>query len=183
MEVSDSTVKKRFNSSKMEYFDEKFSKNKASYISQCILATMAIFVILLFLDIESNAVLISALGASSFIAFTMPHAQVSKPRFLIGGYFVGTLSGLGCQLIEHYRILVNISFLHNNIHIVMAALAVGLAIFIMVITNTEHPPAAGLAFGMAIQDISFQTISIVLIGIIALSVVKAVLKPSLQNLL
>ena len=73
----------------MKVFDEKFRRNKVRYISQCILATLSVFVVLLLLDVITNVAVIAALGASFFIAFTMPEKQVSKPRFLIGGYLEG----------------------------------------------------------------------------------------------
>ena len=66
----------------MKVFDEKFRGNKARYILQCILATLSVLIVLLSLDAMANAVIIAALGASFFIAFTMPEAQVSRPRFL-----------------------------------------------------------------------------------------------------
>jgi CBS-domain-containing membrane protein len=66
---------------------------------------------------------------------------------------------------------------------VFGAMAVGLAIFVMVITGTAHPPAAGLALGLILNEWSPLTIVVVFAGIISLSVIKTVLKPVLKNLL
>jgi len=63
----------------MKVFDEKFRDNKARYFFQCVLATVSVFVVLLILDAMTDAAVIAALGASSFVIFTMPEAQVSKP--------------------------------------------------------------------------------------------------------
>jgi CBS-domain-containing membrane protein len=41
------------------------------------------------------------LGLSTFIAFTMPKVEVSKPRIMIGGYIVGIVVGCLC----HYLFL------------------------------------------------------------------------------
>jgi CBS-domain-containing membrane protein len=68
-------------------------------------------------------------------------------------------------------------------YIVFGALAVGLAIFVMVITDTEHPPAAGLALGLVLDEYNHMTAVVALVGIVSLSVMKAVLKPVLKNLL
>ena len=46
-----------------------------------------------FLDVLNEAALITALGASAFIVFTMPTQYSSDPRRLIGGYIVGLLVG------------------------------------------------------------------------------------------
>jgi len=66
---------------------------------------------------------------------------------------------------------------------VFGAMSVGLAIFVMVITNTEHPPAASLALGLVLNEFNYRTVIVVLIGIISLSLIKAVLRPVLKNLL
>ena len=75
------------------------------------------------------------------------------------------------------------SFNQDAPHVVFGAMSVGLAIFLMVITDTEHPPAAGLALGLILNEWSFLTIVVVLVGIISLSVIKFILKPVLKNLL
>ena len=75
------------------------------------------------------------------------------------------------------------SFIHESPHVVFGAMSVGLAIFVMVITDTEHPPAAGLALGLILNEWSLLTIVVVFVGIISLSVIKFILKPVLKNLL
>ena len=62
-------------------------------------------------------------------------------------------------------------------------LAVGLAIFVMVITNTEHPPAASIALGLVLNGFEPRVILFILLGIVSLSVIKLALKPILKNLL
>ena len=62
-------------------------------------------------------------------------------------------------------------------------MAVGLAIFVMVITGTAHPPAAVLALGLILNEWSPLMIVVVFAGIISLSVIKTVLKPVVKNLL
>ena len=73
----------------MKVFDDKFKTNKSQYILQSMLATSTIIVVLIILDIITDAIIIASFGASSFIAFLMPHLRVSKGRFMIGGYLVG----------------------------------------------------------------------------------------------
>ena len=168
----------------MKVLDEKFKHNKARYVLQCLLATLSVAVILLLLDTMSHAAIIAALGASSFIAFTMPEAPMSRPRFLIGGYLVGMVSGCLCHCLCAMSLLAQSSTTGPYLDVLFGAIAVGLAIFVMVITNTEHPPAASLALGLVLHDgCDYRTLTVVLIGIVSLSVVKAALKPVLRDLL
>ncbi len=75
------------------FLDPEFCRHPTRYIAQCGIATLTIFIVLLLLDSVKQTVLIASLGASSFIAFTMPHVNASKRRYLIGGYIVGTCVG------------------------------------------------------------------------------------------
>jgi len=168
---------------KMKVFDEKFKGNKVGYILQCVLATLSVFIVLLILDAVSNAAIIAALGASSFIVFTMPQADRSRPRFLIGGYLVGIAAGCLCHYLSLVPLLRQLPIIQESSYVVFGAISVGLAIFVMVITNTEHPPAASLALGLVLNECNYITIVVSLVGIISLSVMKAVLRPVLKNLL
>ncbi len=167
----------------MQIIDKKFAKNKVRYILQCLLATVVIFIILLILDAISNAAIIVALGASSFIAFTMPTTEASKPRYMLGGYLVGIAAGGLCYYLSLLPIITNSSFLHEFSYVIFGAIAVGLTMFVMVITNTEHPPAASLALGLVLNDCTLKVIIVVLTGIISLIIIKWLLKPFLKNLL
>jgi len=66
--------------------------------------------------------------------------------------------------------------------ILIPAISVGLAIFTMVITNTEHPPAAGTALGITIQGWSYSTILVIISTILLLSLFKYLLKTWLKDL-
>ncbi len=167
----------------MRVFDEKFRGNKAGYVSQCVLATLSVLIVLLILDIMSDAAVIAALGASSFIAFTMPGARISKPRFLIGGYLAGIAAGCLCHYLSFVPLLAQWSVEHQFSRVVFGALAVGLTMFVMVITDTEHPPAASLALGLVFDGFNYRTVVVVLIGIGSLCVIKALLRPALKDLL
>ncbi len=163
--------------------DKKFSKNKFQYLSQCVLATLAIAHVFLLLDIRENAAVIASLGASSFIAFAMPHAQSSRPRFLIGGYIVGVLTGTVFYLLGKLAVQVGINLSDAILISMLAATAVGTSIFAMTVLNFEHPPAAGLALGLVINEWSFKTVVVVVIGVAFISGLKALLRPALKNLL
>ena len=41
---------------------------------------------------------------------------------------------------------------HSQFHALIMALSVGLLFQVMAITDTDHPPAGGIAIGMAIRE-------------------------------
>ena len=90
--------------SKIIILDKKFKNNSLKYIFQCILASLTVLAILIFLDVLNEAALITALGASAFIVFTMPSQYSSDPRRLIGGYVVGLFVGFIFYIISTSRI-------------------------------------------------------------------------------
>ncbi len=164
-------------------FSQAFGRNKTRYVAQCLLATLCILAILLTLDIIKHTVSIASLGASSFIAFAMPHRRASQPRLLVGGYLIGTVFGCLCFVASASLSGVWPSVSHVAFETIFAALAAGLAIFGMVITKTEHPPAAGLALGFVINGCDLRTIVVVMLGIIGLAVIKTLAKPLLIDLI
>ena len=167
----------------LKIFDEKFSCNKIRYIIQCLLATLSVFLVLLVLDVITDTAVVAALGASSFIAFTMPEARASQPRFLVGGYLIGIIVGTACCFLSSSSLLSLIPVIQQYNQVIFGALAVGLAIFLMVVTNSEHPPAAAVALGLAINSFNLWVVIVALVGIILISTIKTIIKPLLINLL
>ena len=167
----------------MRVIDEKFKHNVARYMLQCALATLIIAIVLVFLDVLTHTATVAALGASSFIAFTMPAYDVSKPRFMIGGYLVGTSVGCFCHFLSLSPWMTALFVSQRTSSIVFGALSVGLAIFLMVITDTEHAPATSVALGLMLEKWDYRTLAFVLCGIILISALKWLLKPVLKNLL
>jgi len=167
----------------MLVLDEKFRKNKLRYVLQCLLATVAVGVLLTILDAISDAAVIGALGASSFIAFTMPHANVSRARFLIGGHCMGVVAGMLCHWASRWPVLAEVPLVSGNETVLFGALAVGLAIFLMVTTDTEHPPAAGVALGLVLEQRPWGTVAVILVGVVVLALMRRALQRWLLNLL
>ena len=166
----------------MKLFDDKFEGAKGRYVLQCLLATVSILAVLVILDAIANAAVIAALGASSFIAFTMPETRSSRVRFMVGGYVVGIAVGTLCWGLS-LLVPQQSPQIQRYVEVLFAALSVGLAIFVMVLTNTEHPPAASLTLGLVLSEWSVLTIVVALIGIVVLCTIKRALRPVLRNLL
>ena len=162
--------------------DRKFKTNKLKYIFQCFLASITVLAVLIFLDVLNETAIIAALGASAFIVFTMPTQYSSDPRRLIGGYIIGIIVGiifyslstqLGNNLFENQTI----------IYVAFGALALGFAVFLMAVTNTEHAPAAGIALGLVISRWDYLTIIFIIIAILWLVGIKILLKKYLMDLI
>lgn len=155
--------------------DPDFRRCFPAYFGQCLLATVTIFVVLLVLDSVTQTVLVASLGASAFIAFTMPHIEASRPRYLLGGYAVGTLSGCVFAVFSGVvttAVETTYGGSHPAVALGIAALATGTAIFLMVILDMEHPPAAALALGYTLNEWDAVTIVVVFTGILAISAIK-----------
>jgi len=168
----------------MKILDEKFLKNKWRYVLQCAMATAAVLAVLLLLNVVSDAAVIAALGASSFIAFTMPHANVSRPRYMVGGYVWAGAAGLLCWFVSVHPWLEALGMPPDKMVVLSGGAAVGLAMLLMVVTDTEHPPAAGFALGLAVmKEFSVEAVLVGVVGVVLLSVIKRLLKPALIDLL
>jgi CBS-domain-containing membrane protein len=167
----------------MRILDQKFRKNLVKYIFQCLLATLAILIILLFLDVLTETAIIASLGATAFIVFTMPYAYSSKTRPLLGGYIVGIIVGITLNTIATSTIITSLQLPQNITIAGFGAISVGIAIFVMVATDTEHPPAAGIALGLIINVWEPTTILYIIIAVILLTSLKKALKPYMLDLL
>ena len=155
--------------------------NIRRYALQCGLAGFVVLILLLVLDAVTQTVLIAALGASTFIAFAVPRSLHSAPRNLVGGYVVGILAGASMSLLDT---AFNVGPTADHaIMIAFGAIAISLAMFTMVVTRTEHPPAAALALGLVLNEWSLLTLFVVLIGVIGLSVIKQLVLPALMDLI
>jgi CBS-domain-containing membrane protein len=156
--------------------------NLRRYVLQCALAGVAVLILLLVLDALTQTVLIAALGSSTFIAFAVPQSLQSDPRYMIGGYLVGITSGCLMSLIFGSLHMSDTVAAHT-VMVFFGALATALAMFFMVVTKTEHPPAAALALGLVLNPWDLMTLFVVITGVVALSIFKQLILPMLMDLL
>lgn len=152
--------------------DKEFRLYWKHYVLQSMLATLSVFMVLYFLSLQ-DAVIIASIGATAFIVFAMPDSITAQSRNVIGGHIVGLFCGFLFSLIPHSALLFSI---------LIYSLAVGTSIFVMVVTDTEHPPAAGTALGVVMTGISFQVLIVVVMSIVILSAVHRLFKPYLKDL-
>ena len=158
------------------------SSNLRRYLLQCGRAGLVVFALLLVLDAFTQTVLIASLGASAFSAFAVPLSLHSSPRHIVGGYLVGIGAGCLMSWLAGLPILSS-ELIGSASMIVFGAMAMSMAMFVMVVTRTEHPPAAALALGLVLNEWTGATILVVLGGVIGLSIVKRLILPVLMDLL
>jgi CBS-domain-containing membrane protein len=151
---------------------DEFRLHWKNYVFQSLFATLAVFVVLYFLTLQ-NAVIIASIGATAFIVFAMPKALTANARNVIGGHVVGLFWGFVFSLIPHATLFGSL---------VCYSAAVGLSIFTMVVTDTEHPPASGTALGVAITGMHPDVLIAVVLSIVLLSVIHRAFKPYLRDL-
>ena len=162
--------------------DRQFRReNFKRYALQCGLAGVVVLVLLLVLDAVTQTVLIAALGASAFIAFAVPRSLHSGPRHMIGGYAIGIIAGCLMATLES-AMNVQGPVAAHAVMVIFGAMAISLAMFTMVVTRTEHPPAAALALGLVLNEWDLLTLAVVMAGITALSLIKRLVLPMLLDL-
>ncbi len=148
---------------------EKFKKLWKYYLCQSCLAAVALCIIVLVLG-EKKMVVISAMGATSFIVFAMPTAASAQTRNVIGGHLVGLASG-------------TIFYFATLPYFLEYPLAVGIVIFIMVALDVEHPPAAGIALAVVMNEVSLDAFVTIMIAAVVLSQCRYYLRHHLKDLI
>lgn len=162
--------------------DRRFHRHWKNYLVQCAMSTLALLIILLVVDVVLRAAIVVAIASSAFIVFVRPHGDASHPQRVVGGHVVGVIVGAAFSalyLIPGFGEFAEGSPFARNL---MAVLSVGLSTLIMVLTNTEHAPAAGTALGLVVHGWEPSAALFVLIGAVMLAVVHSLLRPRLTNL-
>jgi CBS-domain-containing membrane protein len=158
-------------------FDSNLRGRAGNYVAQSAMATLAI---LLFEDVVLRAAIVVDMASTAFTIFVLPNSVAATPRKVIGGHVMGVVAG---SLVAAIIGLPSIAPIVEDSRLLfdsLAALTVGLSIALM---DTEHPPAAGAALGLVVHGWALSSVGVILIGTIALSIVRMVLRPRLVNLL
>ncbi len=154
-------------------FDVRFRRHWPSYLLQCLLATASVFIVLIALR-QQNLIVAASLAATAFTIFVMPNKVTASTRNVVGGHLVGLAVGSLFALIPAHAAMAQDS---------VYAFAVGTAMMVMAVTNTEHPPAAGTALGVVIAGFSLNVVLGVVVGIFLLAGIHRLLQPILRDLI
>ena len=166
----------------IEILDRKLAKEPLHFVLQPLLGGIAVLMILAFRGMLEYPVFAASLGASAFVAYTTPLADTSRPRNMIGGYVIGVICGSLCFVLAHSEAAIRLLRSPQNAEVIMGSLAVALAIFLMVATDTEHAPATGIALGFCLDTWDYGNVLFILGGIVVMSLVKRLLRPLLRDL-
>ncbi len=87
----------------------------------------------LYFEANNVHILMASFGASCVLVFGVPNSPLAQPRNVLGGHFVSALAGVTCQIVL------------GGTPIVAACISVSLAILLMTLTKTLHPPGGASA--------------------------------------
>ena len=138
------------------------------YLLQSLLAATALFILTLVLT-PQKTVAVSAMGGTAFIVFAMPKTVSAQTRNVIGGHLVGLASGA----IFCFTSLPD-SFEYAG--------AVGIAILLMVALDVEHPPAAGTAVAVVINEITAHAFVAIMVSTLVMTQCRYLLRNRLKDL-
>ena len=161
--------------------DPKLRRSFKNYFLQSLIATTVCGIMLISLNILIPGALVASLGASTFIVFVAPDTRAAKSRGLLGGQLIGTGIGLLCSLLLQQHFLHELTSQRLETAI-FGSIAVGLAIFLMVIIDMEHPPAAGTALSFVVAEWTFHSVLFVIGAALFLSGARWLFRRQLRNL-
>ena len=122
-----------------------------NYILRCGPASLSLFLILLVEDALIEPAIVVAVTSTAFTIFIHPNSIAFTPRKVVGGHTVATLSSAVMAAILLILSVGNTAPDTRFVVDITAALSVELRALLMVITHTEHPPAASAAFALVID--------------------------------
>lgn len=148
-------------------FKEKWS----NYIWQSAAAGIVTFSFLFIYYELISLVVIAGVGSTFFTVFATPKLRTAQTRNVIGSYVICVLLGMACFTLSPVAL--------------SGGVAVGAAAFLMVITDTEHPPAAGVALGLSITsktEYLYAGAIFAVLGALVAASLKHLLLPLLKDL-
>lgn len=156
--------------------DPDLRRNFSNYVLQSIAAGIAVTILIaIYQSITEYGIVIASIGASAFTIFCIPNHITAQPRNVIGGHFLGIMSGMGGYLILNYTCTITLYLsISYGISVILTA-------FLMVSFDAEHPPAAGTAIAITQLGIEEGTMFI-MIAVIFMSLLKRFLRKRLVDL-
>ncbi len=141
-------------------------------------ATLAILVLLLeyfridlLYGVGTSAIIFTSFASSIFIMFIMPNSRAAKASKFVKSYLlaaiVGYIGGFATSILPLF---------------VVAGIVVFVLIVLMILTYSEHPPAAAIAFAFVLSHIGIAGIAIIVIGIAIILLLRFILEKSIFEL-
>lgn len=163
------------------------------YFFQLLGATIFICVVLYMMDRLSVSHLIWAVGASSlassaYIVFMHPHGLAAQPKNIVVAYGMAIIIG---EIIRYVLIYFghtchidqsNIMSIGHHFWLA-AAISVTLMMIGMALTDTEHPPAAGIALVLVIELCRHDIVDVIFVLMLLLCAIQLICRRYMRNLL
>ena len=166
----------------VEVYDVRVFRMKKNYLWQAGVAAIVMLGVLLLVDSVADAVLAAGLGSSAVIAFVHPHSKSAALRRLVGGHLHGLVIGVVASwLLFHSGWPASIT-MSNWAADVVAAIALGVVILVMSVTDTEHPPAAATGLGFTLESLDWTVIILFAAGVLLLAISKVLFRGALRDL-
>ncbi len=163
------------------WIDPRFTHRWRIYVGQSILAAILLWVVLLAEDVLSNGAIVAAIASSVAIVFFVPHSVASSPYRIVGGHLSAVVAAyilIGLSLLFPDSV-VDASWFND----LLGALAVGLVVLLMSISNTEHAPAAGTALGLGVDGVPGDAVLFIITAAVLVALARVLLGSRLHNLI
>ena len=132
-------------------------------------------------DSVARAVLVAAIASTAFILFIGPRSVTAHPRHSIGGHAVAVVAASLVYFFFEYLVGAQFANGFSLLFGFYAALAVGLAMLLMALTDTEHAPAAGTALAVVAHGVDWQLVVFLTTMVLLLAAVHGLLKDRLHD--
>ena len=152
--------------------DSNFPQQWKAYIVQSSYAALSVYIITLILS--ENPVVIASIGATAFIIFALPNNNSAEPKRIIEEHFLGFFKGSCFAVFPFMHIII--------FKAIWFALSIGFTIFLMVILDFEHPPAAGTELGMTLVGYSLSAAIGIIISVLLFTIIGYISKPYVEDL-
>ena len=132
-------------------------------------------------DSVARAVLVAAIASTAFILFIGPRSPTAYPRHSIGGHLVAVGAASAVDFFAEYLAGAQLTGDFSLLFGFYAALAVGIAMLLMALTDTEHAPAAGTALAVVAHGVDWQLVVFLMTMVLPLAAMHWLLKDRLHD--
>lgn len=167
--------------------NNKFDKLPRCFYFQAAVLGTIIFIVLVAMGKIANTAILGAVGvtslsSSAFIAFALPNSQSAHFKNIIVSYLIAIVVGISFYYIGLQLTIMQTFISYDTVYELCGGATVAVAMLLMMITNTEHPPAAGLALGLVLEAWSGLTLLIIVLASITIGLLSRYLQPWIRDL-
>ena len=160
--------------------------SKWHFILQLLAAVVYVLFVLITLDVISSSPIMWAVGSSSlassaYLIFATPASPTAAARRLVGAYAVAIICGIIIRHIASWLMsdsgVMLLGLTHDpHMYWLSGAASVGVSMFFMLLLRLQHPPAAGMALVMVIDQRSYEGILAIFFLAVLLAIIKLILR-------